>query len=401
LLAANLITGGLAVPKTTLKNEAPPTQLYRSAVLFGLLSLSGCAGHVEPQWESCIRGDAAPAIRTTPEGIASTDLSVLIYNVEGLPWPARSNRGPKLDRIGDELAQLREKGKAPDIVLLQEAFTKRAGRIGIRAGYPNIVPGPSVGDRARYRAEVPQDFVQRRRFRKGERSGKLLGSGLYILSDYPVVEYRIEPFSRRACAGLDCLANKGVMMARIRVPGVPAPVNVFTTHMNSQKAARVTLKRAHAAHRYQTDEIADFLAQTRDSRDPMIFGGDFNMRRAPARLDYFTAGTPYQIVRRYCTVSIDACDVRMSWDGDAPWLDTQDLQFFDSGDTVSIRPVRVEAMFDQVENGAKLSDHDGYLVTYRLSWDNGAGSREAARAISGQRLCLPSGPNGLARQERN
>ncbi len=36
----------------------------------------------------------------------------------------------------------------------------------------------------------------------------------------------------------------------------------------------------------------------------------------------------------------------MSWDGDEPWMDTRDLQFYVRGPKVAIRPIRVEAMFD-------------------------------------------------------
>ena len=58
----------------------------------------------------------------------------------------------------------------------------------------------------------------------------------------------------------------------------------------------------------------------------------------------------------------------MSWDGDEPWMDTQDLQFYADGRTVRIRPLRVEAMFDGGPSGPRLSDHDGFLVTYELRW---------------------------------
>lgn len=344
----------------------------RLLIVLALLFLPGCADSIGLRFDPCVAPAELPVIRTAADGRDFLDLSVLIYNVEGLPWPARKNRGPQLDRIGDELARLRAAGQAPDIVMLQEAFTRRAAKIGVRAGYPNIASGPAAGDRARHSADLPERFIRDRRFWKGERAPKLLNSGLFILSDYPIISLETEPFSRHACAGFDCLANKGVMRARMWIPGMPDPIDVLTTHMNSQRAARVDLERAHAAHRYQTDESADFLSLTRDDRNPMIFGGDFNMRNAPGRLDYFTYGKPHRIVRHYCTVVVSDCDVRMSWDGDAPWLDTQDLQFFDSGATVKLRPIRAESMFDRVENGRKLSDHDGYMVTYRLSWPGAA-----------------------------
>jgi len=364
------------------------------ALLVAAFSLSACASNFEDQVEPCTTAADLPVITADPQGIESFELSVLIYNVEGLPWPARKNRGPQLEQIGDELARLRAAGSAPDIVLLQEAFTERAQAIGERSGYRNRVAGPVARDRrTTSSANIPAAFDKARRFFKGERSGKVLGSGLLILSEFPVAATYHEPFSRHACAGFDCLSNKGVMIARLWVPGVPTPVDLFTTHMNSQEAAGVELDRAHAAHAFQTDESAAFLARVRDNRNPLIFGGDFNMRGAPDRLDHFTYKKPYHIVRHYCTVVVQDCDVRMSWDGDAPWLDTQDLQGFDDGQLVEVRPIRVEAMFDRPANGGKLSDHDGYLVRYRLSWPSGANAdeeREIANArASGEAACMP------------
>lgn len=365
------------------------------ALLIAALALQSCATKPEHRVELCTAPADLPVITTSAEGRETFDLSVLIYNVEGLPWPTRSGRAAKLDRIADELARLRKAGHAPDIVMLQETFTKRANAIGVRAGYLNVIPGPLTKDlREAAPAAIPRDFIKARRLLKGERSGKRLGSGLHILSEFPVMSVAREPFSRHACAGFDCLANKGVMLARIWIPGMPTPVDLFTTHMNSQRASKVDLQRAHAAHRFQTDESAAFLNRTREGRNPLIFGGDFNMRRAPDRLDHFAYRKPYHIVRHYCTMIVKDCDVRMSWDGDAPWLDTQDLQGFDDGAVVKLRPVRVEAMFDRPANGGKLSDHDGYKVTYRLSWPSGANAAEEREVAEARRTgisaCIPT-----------
>lgn len=359
------------------------------------LFLTACHGRLDRSVEVCVGSAELPAIVAEDNGSEHLDLRVLIYNVEGLPWPARRNRGPSLDNIGDELARLRSAGEAPDIVMLQEVFTKRARGIAERAGYRNVVPGPAARDtRHLPSAVVAPSFAAKARFAKGERGPKLLGSGLMILSDFPVMSATAQPFSRRACAGYDCLANKGTMLARIWVPGMPTPLDVFTTHMNSQDAAGVDLERAHEAHRYQTDESAQFLDATRDGANPLIFGGDFNMRQAPGRLDHFTSRKPYRIVRHFCTVVARDCDIQMSWDGDAPWLDTQDLQGFDDGTIVRVRPLRAEALFDRPENGGKLADHDGYMVTYRLSWPRGANADEGQAvtraAAEGGSLCLPT-----------
>ena len=70
----------------------------------------------------------------------------------------------------------------------------------------------------------------------------------------------------------------------------------------------------------------------------------------------------------------------MSWDGDAPWMDTQDLQLFRAPRDTILVPVRVQAMFDGSKGDPKLSDHDGFLVTYRLTWNLGGAEKEKSAA---------------------
>jgi hypothetical protein len=92
------------------------------------------------------------------------------------------------------------------------------------------------------------------------------------------------------------------------------------------------------------------------------------MRNSEERFAAFAEWKPLTLVHRHCIEQPRTCEVRMSWDGDEPWMDTQDLQLFRSGDILRIRPTHVEAMFDGGETGPKLSDHDGFRVRYELSW---------------------------------
>ncbi|MGH6696266.1 endonuclease/exonuclease/phosphatase family protein [Sphingopyxis sp.] len=354
--------------------------MRRVAAVAAIILLSaGCASWPQDRFASCPTAPEMPVITRLADGRQSTTLSILIYNVEGLPWPARKHRGPSLDRIGKSLADFRAQGRAPDIVLMQETFTSRAARIGEHTGYANAIGGPKRSDMAKDPA-VAGEFVTERRRKKGERGPKLMRSGLYVLSDFPITEMFREGFARNACAGFDCLAAKGVMLVRVRVPGVPSPIDIFTTHMNAGRAARVPLERSAEAHRYQALQAAQFLDRHHVPNNPLIIGGDFNMRRNAERFDFFSTAIPYEIVHRWCIEKPATCAVKMSWDGDEPWMDTQDLQAFDNGRRVSVEPIRVEAMFDGSDNGARLSDHDGFLVTYRLSW-------RAAGALAANDFC--------------
>ncbi|WP_129586276.1 hypothetical protein [Sphingomonas montana] len=90
------------------------------------------------------------------------------------------------------------------------------------------------------------------------------------------------------------------------------------------------------------------------------------MRRSADRFSDFSKLHAMEMVHIYCRQR-PSCDVRLSWDGDAPWMDTQDLQFFSSGERVRIVPIRVRAMFDGSPGSPRLSDHDGLEVNYRIT----------------------------------
>jgi len=336
--------------------------------LGGAILVSGCATFPPDQVSSCLSPIRAIEIDPTA-GRAFTDLSVLTYNVEGLPWPARRSRSARLAEIGRQLAEMREAGNSPDVVLLQEVFTTQAARIGEIAGYETRVRGPGRrAQRPPTSESADLALTGRRKLLKGERLGRLFSSGLYVLTDLPISEAAGQPFRRRECAGFDCLANKGLQHVRLLVPGVPQPIDLFNTHLNSGDASRVAQERSLLAHNLQVDETARFILQQRDPGYPMIMGGDFNMRGDDDRFGRFAEMVPYTLVHQYCSDPASGCDVRLSWDGDAPWMDTQDLQSFEDGNLVSVRPLRVEGMFDEPWLGAPLADHDGLLVTYRLSW---------------------------------
>jgi endonuclease/exonuclease/phosphatase family metal-dependent hydrolase len=338
----------------------------RLSILAGLLMLAGC-GHPLPLRTASCAEITAPAIKVADDQrTLATRFSVLTYNIEGLGWPARGGRAPSLRKIGAHLAELRAQGRAPDVVMFQEMFSGAAKQAVLAASYPSIVSGP--GRIMRPDGPDMGKLPGKSKIKRGEVGLRLTSGGLAIASRYPIVNSSVRAYGRRSCAGIDCLANKGIMLARVAIPGVPFPIDLYNTHMNSRGASRAPARRHLAAHDRQAFEASDFINDTHDDAIPLIFGGDFNMRDSLARWDNFTARQPLMLVHKVCAEAASGCDVQMSWDGDDPWMDTQDLQFFWSGVLANIRPVRVEAMFDGGPGGPVLSDHDAFLVTYELRW---------------------------------
>ena len=320
---------------------------------------------------------------------ASMEISVLIYNVCGLPWPIakgkksrdtddEGNRIPidgkrssALKKIGDMLGELRNHGTEPDIIMLQEAFISQSEQIPQRGGYPNWVLGPGTRDLGPKHSErASEEFIAERSALKGEKSGKMQSSGLLLASNFPIVELFNHPFNQWECGGLDCLANKGVLVAELEVPGLPDHLMLVTTHFNSRGASRVSDERSLTAHNLQVDEANEFIESVVKEPLPIIWGGDVNMRHADDRIEYFIerSGGNLNEVSSFCVDPGNDCEVRIQWESDTPWYETQDLQGWVSGNRVSVVPIRVEAMFDEPQEGIMPSDHNGLLVHYRLSW---------------------------------
>ena len=339
----------------------------RTSLLLAALLVTASCGTAPP-----LRTLACSAVPGDPLAIATdgttrkAELKVLTYNIEGLGFPARTGRGPELRQIGQHLAAMRAAGTAPDIVLFQEMFSGDAKRAVAASGYPAITSGPTA--RTRSTESTREKLPGKSSIKRGEVGIHFAGSGLAIASRFPIIASDMHAYGKRSCAGLDCLSNKGIVLARIVIPGVPTPIDIYDTHMNSRGASKAPAPRNLAAHDRQALEASEFIDRTHNDAFPVVFGGDFNMRHSEPRWDNFTKYQKMLLVHRVCSEAASGCDVKMSWDGDAPWMDTQDLQFFWGGNPVAIRPIRVEAIFDGRPDSPTLSDHDGFMVTYELSW---------------------------------
>jgi hypothetical protein len=211
-------------------------------------------------------------------------------------------------------------------------------------------------------------MLGRRRWRKGEVGWKFTNSGLALGTNFGILAHVAEPFGRRSCAGLDCLSNKGVTLTTLHIPGLPEPLMILNTHLNSRGAARVSRRRTDYAHRQQVREMVELLSREWRGRYPLIYAGDFNTRGTPYRFDYKDERLPGDLAHRFCHGHRDRCRIEMSWDGDEPWRDTQDLQGYASSARVRIEPIAIAADFDEPFDGHRLSDHDALRVTFRLSW---------------------------------
>ncbi|TZG29555.1 endonuclease/exonuclease/phosphatase family protein [Sphingomonas montanisoli] len=301
-------------------------------------------------------------------------LSVMTYNVEGLPFPARIGRSRSLAAIGERLRELRSVGRQPHIVLLQEAFSEDAAKIGALGGYRYIADGPSrdlAGALPRTAADIA--FANEASQLKGEADGKWTGSGLRILSDYPIVGVRRIAFPAFACGGFDCLANKGAVMALIKVPALSAPVAVVDTHLNSRYAAGVSFDRSLYAYHRQVDALSAFLKANYVSGAPLIVAGDFNIGKDKARAAYVEqaatrwwngAGQTVLPDAMHACAADDACAAGLSDDARYSMKRRRDWQFLGHGGGIAFDTRQIATPFGHEADGTMLSDHVGYIAYY-------------------------------------
>ncbi|MDQ0839956.1 endonuclease/exonuclease/phosphatase family protein [Sphingomonas faeni] len=343
--------------------------MHRSVIsIIAVIALGGCVSLPAPLLSECSQGGVPPIEVSSDGRTASTTFDVLSYNIEGLAWPARGKRGGSLREIALRLADLRRSGKAPDVVMVQEMFSRTAVRSMTNIGYANVVTGPARTQQKRLPALQPMPRPYN--LSRGEVGFHAVNSGLAIFSRFPIIYTLSEPYGVHRCAGFDCLSNKGMLFARIAIPNVPVAIDLINTHLNSQDASRVSPTRHLQAHGLQTVELDAFVRRNGSPKAAMVLGGDFNMKDSPERFRQFeNVSNQMTMVHEWCSRQRLFCDVQMSWDGDAPWMDTQDLQLFRSPPDTMLVPIRVQAMFDGSKGNPKLSDHDGLLVTYRLTWN--------------------------------
>lgn len=334
------------------------TLIVTTALFAGFVGFSGRAADVP----------VAQPLLAPPAGQPGTELEVLTYNVHGLPWPVVSPRSAQLAAIGERLAALHRIGRAPQVAVLQEAFTADARAIARASGYRYAAYGP--GDDGAFAAPLPQGAPPAALDRgahwwKGEGVGKWEGSGLILLSDYPIQTVRRLTYSTQACAGYDCLAAKGAMLARLRLPDGRA-VDIATTHLNSRHASGVADERSNRAWLVQTEELRAFIAAHRDPAVPLVLGGDFNVGHDLVR-ELGMADMAGRLDRRASDGLRDLVQAGFALPRDATvaLAHAKDWQLTLNAPAVHLSPVSAWVPFGPTAH-ANLSDHYGYVVRYAL-----------------------------------
>ncbi len=263
-----------------------------------------------------------------PDPVQTLDLTVLSYNVHGVPF-IDADMDRRMARIGLALAEL-----APDVVALQEVWrpsdADALATAGREAGLPHVV---------RLDAERA-------------------GSGLLVLSRFPVAASEFRPFPDngdlwRALVGhVDRLAAKGAAIVRLETP--LGPVALVDTHCVAAFRRERGAPDEMVTHRLsQVRVLVAALESAGAGGVPAILCGDLNALPGSAELKLLRARTGLRDTMGESGRRIDYVLVR-----DAPAAAFEVL----SAGLALTRRVALEPGLTPIP----LSDHPAVLARLRL-----------------------------------
>lgn len=253
------------------------------------------------------------------------------YNVKGLPFPIQIKHISRYKKITKAIRAMEKDGKAPDVILVQEAFSTLSNYIylKLRDIYPYRVRGPS--NRVRW------------------------NSGLEILSRYPIEASGKVAFG--SCDSFDCLSRKGVAFARVRLPAPVGFVDVYDTHMQANNAGRSRTISGNVRID-QSETMIDFVKATHGDV-PLFMGGDLNAKTPDESYQMFLEAFGDIETASYCRAS-SGCPGFFTQPA-SYWDNRIDHIFYRSG-KVKVRPLDYETFFQDTN----YSDHPMIMGTYEL-----------------------------------
>jgi endonuclease/exonuclease/phosphatase family metal-dependent hydrolase len=289
---------------------------------------------------------------TTLAYAESVELKVMSYNINGLPWPLKKNKKPLFMEIARLINLQKKDGTAPDVILIQEGFRPETKDMIAALDYPYVFKGPKDSDKN------PLDN------NKNESRGAVISGGLWILSQFPILKSDKIPFGASRCTGFDCYANKGIAYVQIQVPGV-GPVDILSTHMNSNKASGSSPDKVYAIQRKQIEVAKYFFDKVTSSRVPVIFAGDFNIKTtSPTYADLsksvplYNTGLFCEAYGYFCKIGEDTLPIDLH--------ECHDQHFYRESDSFRVNPVYAAKSMRQKLGDRSLSDHLAYVVQYRF-----------------------------------
>jgi endonuclease/exonuclease/phosphatase family metal-dependent hydrolase len=228
--------------------------------------------------------DATQILLLPRDGGATQDISAITYNVQFLtPWDEGTIESGHWPNTAARAAEIGAALACHDIVVLNETVNVRRrseilGAMNANSAYCDgrsgdstftWVSGPEINA-----THIITGWPLAIDIFINNIGEPLMDHEVAIASRYPIVESNSVVFANRY--GLDALAAKGVLHARLQLGNdeAPAYLDVFATHLQAGFTAH---KRA------QVLELADFIYEHAEPDIPILLMGDFNIDGAAAK----------------------------------------------------------------------------------------------------------------------
>lgn len=236
-LAAGFFVATDATPAASANSGRRLWNLIRARLWLALLPtvcvwVTACScfpGGTRPITIQQVAGFTTPSTEVENE----VNLTVLTFNVWGIPSWMNHEPRTRYARIAMALGRLH-----PDLVLLQEVWTKSAQAVVPTSGGWLVAEAPSP------------NFFRR--------------NGLVVLSRMPISGGEFHPFSEASFP--DSLVCKGALKVTVEAPGGER-LNIWNVHLQAD-APRVCLR--------QIKQLAAWVRDADDGQAADLVGGDFN-----------------------------------------------------------------------------------------------------------------------------
>jgi len=289
------------------------------------------------QPSNIIAEQTEPSISETQEDFLN--LKVLTLNTWGIPQPVTTDL---TSRIEETIKAVKDY----DIVAFQETFSKQAERLALESEFTNYI-------------------------RMDNRSLFHLGSGLMLLSRYPILEYDFTSFTK--CTSYDCLANKGVLFARIQLPN-QEKIDVYTTHY---QAGHQSVSEAGDIRIQDNSDLLNFF-NSKQQGNFTVFLGDFNFVPDSEEyvdfvgklgvIDLCRLENANNICPTYSTgMNPYVEDANTYYGAETEWENQLDHIFVLRKEDSSLEEQTAQVVFNTAMDGIFLSDHFGLLATFSIS----------------------------------
>jgi len=277
-------------------------------------------------------------------------LRVLTYNVWGLPSPLTTGSLARFKQIKEEIG-------AYDVVVLQEVFGLQVRDQILKSAFP-------FKSFARHARLIP--FFNR------------IGTGLVILSKFPIIRTSRLRFNPFRATDFDRFALKGALHSRILLPN-QSTLDLFTTHLQAEEGPLPEKIRI-----YQLRRLAKFIKQHHRKDHSWILAGDFNSTpNSPSHREIFRELQLTDALEVYCHKNpLLPQNSFMTYSNENDWLSNDsnrinkriDYIFFQNGRLNSLDVENVKLAFNRSRClGKHLSDHFGVEALFHVHTNEAPG----------------------------